>query len=46
MPGRTFLDSDILVYAVDNADPAKQNTARALLVETAEIVVSAQVLNE
>lgn len=28
MPGRTFLDTNVLVYAVDNADPAKKQTAR------------------
>jgi predicted nucleic acid-binding protein len=46
MPGRTFLDTNVLVYTVDNADPAKQRTARTLLAETADPVVSAQVLNE
>jgi predicted nucleic acid-binding protein len=46
MTGRTFLDTNILVYAVDDAEPAKRNTARALLAETVEIVLSAQVLNE
>jgi len=46
MPGRTFLDTNVLVYAMDNADPAKKQTARALLTETADVVVSAQVLSE
>jgi predicted nucleic acid-binding protein len=46
MPGRTFLDTNVLVYSVDNADTAKQRTARTLLAETADPVVSAQVLNE
>lgn len=46
MPGRSFVDTNILVYAVDDADSAKQETARTLLAETANIVVSAQVLNE
>lgn len=46
MPGRTFLDTNVLVYAVDNADPAKTQTARAMLTETADVVVSAQVLSE
>ncbi|MGH3636604.1 MAG: PIN domain-containing protein, partial [Mycobacterium sp.] len=46
MPSRTFLDTNVLVYAVDNADPAKKQTARALLTETADVVMSAQVLGE
>lgn len=46
MPGRTFLDTNVLVYAVDNGDAAKQQTARSLLTETADVVVSAQVLSE
>ncbi len=46
MPGRTFLDTNVLVYAVDNADPAKKQIARALLTGTADVVVSAQVLSE
>lgn len=46
MPGRTFLDTNVLVYTVDDADPAKKNIARTLLAETTELVLSAQVLNE
>lgn len=46
MPGRTFLDTNVLVYALDDADPDKKQTARALLTETADVVVSAQVLSE
>lgn len=46
MPGRTFLDTNVLVYAVDSADPAKNQTARTLLTETADVAVSAQVLSE
>jgi predicted nucleic acid-binding protein len=46
MPDRSFLDTNILVYAVDDADSAKKQTARTLLAETTDIVVSAQVLNE
>lgn len=46
MVARTFLDTNILVYAIDEADPAKNATARTLLAETSDVVVSAQVLNE
>ena len=46
MPGRTFLDTNVLVYAVDSADAAKKQTARTLLTQTADIVVSTQVLSE
>lgn len=46
MTGRSFLDTNILVYAVDDAEPAKQKIARELLSMTSDIVISAQVLNE
>lgn len=46
MPDKTFLDTNVLVYAVDNADRDKKRTARALLTETTDVVVSAQVLSE
>ncbi|UQX11614.1 PIN domain-containing protein [Candidatus Mycobacterium methanotrophicum] len=46
MTGRTFLDSNILVYTVDDASPAKKKTARALLARSANVVLSAQVLSE
>ena len=46
MTGRAFLDTNILVYAVDEADPAKQDIARALLTKADNVVISAQVLNE
>lgn len=46
MPGRTFLDTNVLVYTVDDADPAKKKIARTVLAETAELVLSAQVLSE
>lgn len=46
-PGRTFVDSNVFVYSVDEADPDKRNRARAVLDELgASVVVSAQVLNE
>ena len=47
MPGRTFVDTDVLVYAVDSADPRKRAAARSLLEEAAaDLVISAQVLSE
>lgn len=46
MSGRAFLDTNVLVYAVDNAEPEKRKLARALLSEAENIVISAQVLNE
>lgn len=45
--GRIFVDSNVFVYSVDEADPDKRNRARAVLDELgASVVVSAQVLNE
>lgn len=46
MTGRTFLDTNVLVYAIDDADSTKKKTARILLTETANVPLSAQVLNE
>ena len=46
MPGRSFVDTNILVYTVDDADPAKKQAARDVLAQTAEIVLSGQVLGE
>jgi predicted nucleic acid-binding protein len=46
---RTFLDSNILVYAEDSADPGKQEKAIALIIEHGRQrsgVVSLQVLGE
>lgn len=46
---RTFLDSNVLVYAEDSADPVKQQTAIDLIVEHGRQrsgVVSLQVLGE
>ena len=47
-PGRTFFDTNILVYAVDDTAPAKQQRAQGLLDGTpaAHIVLSGQVLGE
>jgi predicted nucleic acid-binding protein len=46
MSGRAFLDTNVLVYAVDDADPAKKKIARTLLAQADDVVLSAQVLNE
>jgi predicted nucleic acid-binding protein len=47
MPGRAFGDTNVLVYAVDAADPRKRAIARRLLDERgADLVISAQVLSE
>jgi predicted nucleic acid-binding protein len=46
--GRTFLDTNVLVYVFDAADPPKQRRAKALLrtLHAGSIVLSAQVLSE
>ncbi len=44
-----FLDSNVLVYTVDSAEPAKQAIARAIVASNAmssDIVISTQVLQE
>lgn len=47
MPGRAFVDTNVLVYAVDDADPRKRDAARDVLGRPdAELVISAQVLSE
>ena len=48
MTERSFVDTNVWVYAVDAADPDKQASARALLAPNAnqDLVVSAQVLSE
>ena len=49
MPGRTFLDTNILVYAQDAAAPDKQRTSRdiiAALARSVDGVISTQVLQE
>jgi predicted nucleic acid-binding protein len=43
---RQFVDTNIWVYAVDDADEAKQDRAREVLRRIEQAVVSAQVLNE
>ena len=49
MNGSVFLDTNILVYANDSADPRKQQTARTLIKDALRAengVISVQVLNE
>jgi predicted nucleic acid-binding protein len=47
MTARTFVDTNVLVYAVDIAEPRKRTTATALMQERgSELVLSAQVLSE
>jgi predicted nucleic acid-binding protein len=48
MSGRDFLDTNVLVYAYDVTDSAKQRIARQLLVRAvaAEFTISTQVLAE
>ncbi len=48
MTDRSFVDTNIWVYAVDSADPDKQARARAVLAPSSDkdLVTSAQVLGE
>ena len=49
MPGRVFLDTNVLVYAHDSRAPRKQRASRALisrLAASADGVISTQVLQE
>jgi predicted nucleic acid-binding protein len=48
MSGRTFVDTNVLVYAVDEAEPAKREIAGNVLTsgQHGELVLSAQVLSE
>lgn len=48
MTGRQFIDTNVLVYAFDEAEPAKRGAAQKILESTDPdtLVVSAQVLNE
>ena len=43
---RVFIDTNVLVYAFDESEPAKQRRARAVLVDLDDAVVSTQVLQE
>lgn len=45
----TFIDTNVIVYAVDRKDPTKQGTARAIVARAMRgqgYLISAQVLNE
>ncbi|AYY12607.1 PIN domain-containing protein [Actinobacteria bacterium YIM 96077] len=46
MTDRPFIDTNVFVYAVDKADPAKQERAHEVLRSGGKIVISTQVLNE
>ena len=49
MVARSFLDTNILIYSVDRADPTKQNTALEFIARHAKDrtgVISTQVLQE
>jgi predicted nucleic acid-binding protein len=48
MSDRTFLDTNILVYALDEKEPEKRDTARRLLSSAGqgEFVLSTQILSE
>lgn len=46
MTGRTFVDTNVLAYAFDTAEPAKRSIALELLGSGLPLVVSTQVLGE
>jgi predicted nucleic acid-binding protein len=48
MSYRAFVDTNVLVYALDDAEPEKRDTARRLLgsTEYGQFVLSAQILSE
>jgi predicted nucleic acid-binding protein len=48
MSARTFVDTNVLVYAFDAAEPDKREVAQQLLAsaQPGELIVSAQVLHE
>jgi predicted nucleic acid-binding protein len=48
MSDKAFVDTNVLVYAVDDADPVKRDRARELLATTpsGDLMLSAQVLCE
>lgn len=49
MPDRQFFDTNVLVYAYDSADPAKQEHARQIIrngIAEETAVLSAQVLGK
>lgn len=48
MPADTFLDTNVLVYAYDRADPEKQRRAQAVIggMQADRLALSSQVLSE
>lgn len=46
MAGRSFVDTNLFVYAVDTSEPDKQHRAQQVLTSTPDAVVSTQVMNE
>jgi len=44
--GRAFVDTNVLVYAEDIADPIKRDAARRVLAAESDLVISTQVLLE
>jgi predicted nucleic acid-binding protein len=46
MANRPFIDTNVFVYSVDEANPAKQVRAQQVLLDASDIVVSTQVMNE
>jgi predicted nucleic acid-binding protein len=48
MTDSAFLDTNVLVYAIDDSDPGKRDKARSILAaaEPGRLVVSTQVLSE
>jgi predicted nucleic acid-binding protein len=48
MSARTFIDTNVLVYAIDEAEPAKRAVAERVLAsrDYGELVLSTQVLSE
>lgn len=46
MAGKSFVDTNVFVCAVDGSEPARQRRAKEILRSTPGITVSTQVLNE
>jgi predicted nucleic acid-binding protein len=46
MSDRAFLDTNILVYAVDEGEPEKRDVARRILGSASRFVLSTQILSE
>lgn len=46
MAGRTFIDTNVFVYAADSSEPERRQRAFDVLEDTPRITISTQVLNE